>query len=316
VGSIKRYFAGFAVSFLFLLPVRAEETVIPLKMSSGVYYLPVELNRVLTVDFILDSGAAEVTIPADVVLTLVRTGTVSPEDFLPGKSYSLADGTVVQSPRFILRSIKVGNLVFHNIPAGIGNVESHLLLGQSLLTQLDSWTLDQTRQALIINSTGSFSVSDTAPEVQINSVSKTAGRQDEKKFKTPEGAVQEFFRSIADGNFEVSWLILSAYSQNKIVEMVSLEEEQISPSTVRTLFDSNHPRVREGFWMTFRNSSGIADIIPYATFHRMSKRSDMATVQVRVNSEALDFRVYREDGRWKMGLIESVELNNTFTKKQ
>ena len=42
--------------------------------SGGVYHVPVLINDILKLDFIVDSGAADVTIPADVVLTLVRTG--------------------------------------------------------------------------------------------------------------------------------------------------------------------------------------------------------------------------------------------------
>jgi hypothetical protein len=52
----------------------AEE--IPLARVSGVYEIPVEINGVLTLNFVLDSGASEVHMPADVVLTLVRTGTI------------------------------------------------------------------------------------------------------------------------------------------------------------------------------------------------------------------------------------------------
>ncbi len=58
-----------------------------------------ELEKTLY-NLVLDSGAAEVVIPADVVLTLLRTGTVAEEDFLPGKSYTLADGSSLRSLRF------------------------------------------------------------------------------------------------------------------------------------------------------------------------------------------------------------------------
>src|SRR5262249_24800953 len=55
-------------------PPRIEE--IPLAKMGGVYQLPAEINGVLTLNFVLDSGASEVFIPADVVLTLLRTGTI------------------------------------------------------------------------------------------------------------------------------------------------------------------------------------------------------------------------------------------------
>lgn len=37
-----------------------------------------------------DSGAADVSIPADVVMTLMRTGTLRPGDFLGTQTYRLS----------------------------------------------------------------------------------------------------------------------------------------------------------------------------------------------------------------------------------
>src|SRR6266568_2162064 len=75
---------------------------ISLVQVGGVYQLPVELNGVLTLHFVLDSGAAEVNLPVDVVSTLVRTGTIKDADFLPGATYGLADGSELKSPRFLI----------------------------------------------------------------------------------------------------------------------------------------------------------------------------------------------------------------------
>jgi hypothetical protein len=60
--------------------------------EGGVFSVPVRLNGVITLNFIVDSGAADLQIPADVVITLMRTGTISKDDFLPGKVYQMADG--------------------------------------------------------------------------------------------------------------------------------------------------------------------------------------------------------------------------------
>jgi len=48
-----------------------------------VYQIPVKINEVITLGFVLDTGAAEVNIPADVALTLYRAGTIQDSDFLP-----------------------------------------------------------------------------------------------------------------------------------------------------------------------------------------------------------------------------------------
>jgi clan AA aspartic protease (TIGR02281 family) len=129
---------------------RAEH--IPLRKHAGVYHVPVEINGVLTLQFVLDSGASDVNIPAEVALTLYRAGTIHPDDFLPGKTYVLADGSTVASERLLLRSLKVGNLEVSNVPASIGPVFSSLLLGQSFLERLGAWGIDSQRAVLFLNS--------------------------------------------------------------------------------------------------------------------------------------------------------------------
>lgn len=124
---------------------------IPLVKESGVYTLPVEINGVLTLNFVLDSGASEVLIPADVASTLLRTGTIQETDFLPGQTYTLADGSKLRSPRCVLRSLKIGTHRLTNIPASVGTPTSSLLLGQSLLGKLGTWSINNQRQVLIIH---------------------------------------------------------------------------------------------------------------------------------------------------------------------
>jgi clan AA aspartic protease (TIGR02281 family) len=126
----------------------AEE--IPLRKKGGVYQLPVEINGVITLAFVLDTGAADVNIPADVALTLHRAGTIRDADFLPGKRYTLADGSTVNSERFLLRSLKIGNRRVTNVAASMGPLSSTLLLGQSFLEQLGAWGIDSQRQVLTL----------------------------------------------------------------------------------------------------------------------------------------------------------------------
>lgn len=138
----------------FSTQISLAETEIPLVKHGGVYTLPVQINGVITLNFILDSGASEVCIPADVVRTLIRAGTITQGDFLPGRSFSLADGSVVKSQRFIIRELELGGYKISNVPAVIASVKAPLLLGQSLLGKLDTWTLDNKRHVLIFGRPG------------------------------------------------------------------------------------------------------------------------------------------------------------------
>ena len=70
-------------------------TVIPMLQEGGTFVVPTTINRKLTLDFIVDSGAADVSIPADVVMTLIRTGTITDADFLGKEIFKMADGSTV-----------------------------------------------------------------------------------------------------------------------------------------------------------------------------------------------------------------------------
>ena len=73
---------------------------VPMQREGGAYVVPVLINDAITLDFVVDSGAADVSIPADVVMTLKRTGTLADADFQGEKKYKLADGLTVPSQTF------------------------------------------------------------------------------------------------------------------------------------------------------------------------------------------------------------------------
>lgn len=146
----------------------AEE--IPLVKQGGVYTVPVRLNDVITLDFIIDSGASEVQIPADVAMTLIRAGTIAEPDFLPGQTYTLADGSSVKSGRFMLKTLKVGSYSVNAVAATISNIEGPLLLGQSFLSKIPTWSQDNRRGMLILEEETS-----DAPPAEIPSPPATEG---------------------------------------------------------------------------------------------------------------------------------------------
>jgi predicted aspartyl protease len=126
-------------------------SAVPLKREGNTYLIPVVINGALALDFIIDSGASDVSIPADVVLTLMRTGTLRNDDFLGSKEYQLADGSKVPSETFMIRTLKVGNRELENVTGSVAGVEGSLLLGQSFLTRFRSWSIDNERGVLLLN---------------------------------------------------------------------------------------------------------------------------------------------------------------------
>jgi clan AA aspartic protease (TIGR02281 family) len=122
-----------------------------LKQDGGIFVVPVEINGAMTLDFAVDSGASDVSIPADVFSTLLRTGTVKASDIIGEQTVELADGSQSKSPTFTIRSLKVGDKVIENVKATVAPVKGTLLLGQSFLGRFKSWSLDNTKHVLLLN---------------------------------------------------------------------------------------------------------------------------------------------------------------------
>jgi hypothetical protein len=130
---------------------KSSQAEVPIEVSHGGFVVPVVINGVVTLNFTIDSGASDVSVPADVVLTLIRAHTLEMNDFLGQKTYTLADGSTVPSQTFRIRSLKVGDRVLENVVGSIASINADLLLGQSFLSRFKSWSIDNQRQVLILN---------------------------------------------------------------------------------------------------------------------------------------------------------------------
>lgn len=155
------------------------ESIVPMVGDGGTFAVPVTINNQLTLKFTVDSGAADVSIPADVVMTLIRTGTISDADFLGKETYRLADGSTVPSQRFVIRSLSVGDKTLENVIGSMAPVSGGLLLGQSFLSHFKSWSIDNQRQALIL-------FSGTGDNSEYRYVTIVFGMIKSKLHKTPE----------------------------------------------------------------------------------------------------------------------------------
>jgi clan AA aspartic protease (TIGR02281 family) len=123
---------------------------VPLKKDRGTFVVPVQINGAITLDFTIDSGASDVSVPADVFSTLTRTGTIKTADIIGEKTYVLADGSKSQSVTFNIRSLKVGNRLVENVRGSVAPVRGSLLLGQSFLERFKSWSIDNTKHELVL----------------------------------------------------------------------------------------------------------------------------------------------------------------------
>ncbi len=109
-----------------------------------------EINGALTLDFIVDSGAADVSVPIDVFSTLLRTGTIQDSDIMGEQTYVLADGSQSKSITFTIRSLKVGDKIVNKVRGSVGSSGGILLLGQSFLERFKSWSVDNVNHELVL----------------------------------------------------------------------------------------------------------------------------------------------------------------------
>jgi clan AA aspartic protease (TIGR02281 family) len=123
---------------------------VPLTKAGGTFVVPVEINGAITLGFMVDSGASDVSVTADVFSTLVRTGTIRDADIVGEQTYVLADGSKTQSVTFTIRSLKVGNKIVENVRGGVAPAKGSLLLGQSFLERFKSWSIDNTKHELLL----------------------------------------------------------------------------------------------------------------------------------------------------------------------
>jgi clan AA aspartic protease (TIGR02281 family) len=135
---------------LLFVSLDAHSETVPLVRAGGTYLVPVTINRKISLNFTVDSGASEVCVPADVYSTLKRADTISAADSLDDGVYELADGSRQTNQRFRIHSLRVGEVELHDVTGSVCSAGSSLLLGQSFLGRLSSWSIDNSKHVLII----------------------------------------------------------------------------------------------------------------------------------------------------------------------
>ena len=122
------------------------------KGTSALCVRPARINDTITLPFLLDTGADNLAIPADVARTLIlRAGALRNSDLMGHRSYQIANGSEEVSPLVALREVRVGKHVVRNVTAGITPPNGDPLLGQSFLSKFGTVTVDYKDLVLILS---------------------------------------------------------------------------------------------------------------------------------------------------------------------
>lgn len=129
----------------------SERFAVPLESEGGVNTIPVEVNGV-TMNFIFDTGASDITISSVEAAFLIKQGSISSEDVIGEQIYQTADGSINVGLKIRLRTVKIGPSELKNVEASIiDNERAPLLLGQSALQRFGSFSIDNTNRQVIFN---------------------------------------------------------------------------------------------------------------------------------------------------------------------
>ena len=131
-------------------------TTAQFQRMGGVFVLPAVINGSTKSYFIVDSGAANVQIPEELADEMKRSSTLADSDFLGQRRFTLADGSSLQQRVLRLKSLQIGDRTMENVLAAVGAPRSRPLLGQSFLRRLSWWKIDNVKNAMEFEFTGSF----------------------------------------------------------------------------------------------------------------------------------------------------------------
>lgn len=110
IADLQKIYRDVVGSVASVSPIRSSEhfqstieaqILVPLQRKGGTFVVPILINKRITLDFVVDSGAADVSIPADVVLTLIRQAHYRTQTLLAHKLMNLQTAQQPLRQRFV-----------------------------------------------------------------------------------------------------------------------------------------------------------------------------------------------------------------------
>ena len=133
---------SFITLSLFHFLSLISQTNIQMEKVGGVFEVPCKVNG-LTLKFIFDTGAGDVTISLTEALYMVKNGYLKEKDILGTETYQTADGSISEGTLINIRLIEFANYKLYNVKASVvHSLNAPLLLGQTALAQLGKFQFD------------------------------------------------------------------------------------------------------------------------------------------------------------------------------
>ncbi len=121
-----------------------------MEKRGGIYLIPCDVNG-LSLKFIFDTGASDVSISLTEALFMLKNGYLKESDIKGRVYYSIANGEIAEGTKINIQKIVVGKQTLSNVEASIvHSAEAPLLFGQSAMQRFGKFTFDYANSNLII----------------------------------------------------------------------------------------------------------------------------------------------------------------------
>jgi predicted aspartyl protease len=117
--------------------------------SGGTPVAKVAIDDVCCFNFIVDSGASDVSVSPAVFAAMVKSGRVTEADVIDVVKYRTANG-VTEGLRFRMPPLTIGVRTVYGVIGSVSLKSNAMLLGQSFLTKFRFWAIDNAAGVLVL----------------------------------------------------------------------------------------------------------------------------------------------------------------------
>jgi len=121
--------------------------IVPVKRQGNTYSVEINVGG-KNIVYIIDSGASEMVISSSFIKYLTDLGVIRDSDFLPNKTFTLADGSERNYRRVKIPVVRIGTIKVEDVEAAIVDDNSPLLLGKSFLDKFRYWKINNSNQTI------------------------------------------------------------------------------------------------------------------------------------------------------------------------
>jgi clan AA aspartic protease (TIGR02281 family) len=172
------------LNFVFLMLVLGMfnstfgQTTITMQKKNGVYYVPCKANG-LSLEFIFDTGAGDVSISLTEALFMHKQGYLKNNDFVGTEYYRIANGEIQEGTKIIIKVLEFAGLKLYNVEASVVHtLSAPLLLGQSVISKLGKIQLDGNKLTIFKGTNANYNYGSSSNYNQNSSSAKNDVNQE------------------------------------------------------------------------------------------------------------------------------------------